>query len=416
MRGVQKNWNIYLNNKIAVSNQKSATGNRIGYYFLLWCLSGLVPAFAQNAATLQGHITDPKIQQPVEGASVFIEELKIGAKTDNTGHFRLVMPKGTYRVRVTALGYETLKFTLITAADTNVTWTLTQAARLLDQVDIVDSRNQAGVKALQMGVEKLSIETVKKMPALMGETDILKVLEFLPGVSSAGEGAGGFNVRGGSTGQNLVLLDQAPIYNSSHLFGFYSVFNPDIVKDVTLYKGNIAPEFGGRVSAVLDVSVKEGDLEKHQAEGGVGLIFSRLAVQGPLQKGKTSYAVAARRSYIDGINTLLTSEEYKLNFHDITFKVASRLDDKNSLSLTGFTGSDKFRFDKNNAFTWGSDNGSVKWRRIWSSKLQSAVSVASSRYHYRLQSANPESGSKSTWKSAVNNLAAKAEVAYFSSR
>lgn len=383
------------------------------YYLLLWCLSGLVPAFAQKAVTLEGRITDQKSLEPLEGGSVLIEELKIGAQTDGTGKFRVTMPKGTYKVTITMLGYETLKIPLGITGDTTVTWQLAQAARRLEQVDILASRSQAGVKALQMGVEKLNIGTIKKMPALMGETDILKVLQFLPGVSTAGEGAGGFNVRGGSAGQNLILLDQAPIYNSSHLFGFYSVFNPDIVKDVTLYKGNISPEFGGRVSAVLDVSVREGDLEKHQAEGGIGLIFSRLALQGPLQKGKTSYAIAARRSYIDGINTLLTSEDYSLNFHDVTFKITHRPDDKNTLSLTGFSGSDQFKFDKDNAFKWGSDNGSLKWQRVWNKRFQSSLSAAGSRYHYQLRTANRESGSESLWKSAVNNFVGKAEVAYF---
>ena len=243
-------------------------------------------------------------------------------------------------------------------------------SKLLQEVVISSKKADDNVKSLEMSVNKVDIKTMQKMPALLGEVDIIKSIQFLPGVTSVGEGASGFNVRGGGIDQNLVLLDEAPVYNSSHLFGFFSVFNPDAVKDVKLIKGGIPSQYGGRVSSILDVRMKEGNSKKPQFSGGIGSIFSRLTYERPFLKDKGSFIVALRRSYIDVLAKPFLNSDLRgtsFYFYDFTAKANYRVNEKNTVFLSGYFGRDTFGSDF--GFNWGNATTSFRWNHVFNNKL-----------------------------------------------
>ena len=266
-----------------------------------------------------------------------------------------------------------------------------------------------------MSVNKMDIQTIKKMPSLLGEIEILRSIQLLPGVSSVGEGASGFNVRGGSIDQNLVLLDEAPVFNSSHLFGFFSVFNPDAVKDVKLYKGGIPARYGGRLSSILDVRMKEGNSKSLAINGGVGLIFSRLSVEAPIVKDKSSFIVAGRRSYIDVLAGPFLQDGLDgsvLNFYDLTLKTNYNLNEKNRFYLSGYFGRDNFGFGEQAGFNWGNSTGTLRWNHLFSDKLFSNVTLFYSDYKYQIAFGD-DSANRFDWDASIDNYSVKPEFTYF---
>ena len=312
--------------------------------------------FAQNEKlTISGYIKDNKNGEGLIGASIFVKELFTGTTTNTYGFYSLTLPKGNYTLVISSVGYRK-SIRDVKLNDQNVTLNLEvqEDGQELAEVVVNGKREDDNVKAIEMSVNKVDMKTIKKIPALLGEVDLVRAIQLLPGVSTVGEGATGFNVRGGSVDQNLVLMDEAPVYNSSHLFGFFSIFNPDAVKDVKLIKGGISAQYGGRASSILDVRMKEGNAKQLEINGGIGLIFSRLSIEAPIIKDKASFIIAARRSYADVLaKPFLTGNNAntQFNFYDLTAKVNYNINQNNTVFLSGYFGRDVFGNDF--GFNWG---------------------------------------------------------------
>lgn len=336
-------------------------------------------ATAQTKYTISGHVKDASSGEDLPAASVNIIELKKGIVSNSYGFYSITVPQGNYTLKVSYLGFTTQE--IVINLNTNTVLDIELFPRKLSTQEIVvkDKRKDENVKSTEMGVHQLSVESIKKLPVIMGEVDILKTLQLLPGVSSAGEGQSGFYVRGGGPDQNLILLDDAVVYNTGHLFGFFSVFNGDAVKNVTLIKGGMPANYGGRLSSVVDISMKEGNMKKMQIDGGIGLIASRFSIQAPIIKNKASFMISARRTYIDalvkpfvaGTSNFRGSGYY---FYDLNTKMNYILNKKNRFYLSGYFGKDVFTFrNQESTFAvkvpWGNRTATARWNHEFSNKL-----------------------------------------------
>lgn len=264
---------------------------------LLFFWSTLISA--QQFHTLSGSILDASSGEPLIGASVILIEQSEGVATNNYGFYSLNLPQGTYQIQVSYIGFKTHNETIELQKDTQYSFALTPYEANLEEVVVVGQEQESLQKVALSGVSTLKVSDIKNMPVLFGEPDLNRVIINQAGVNTVGDGATGFNVRGGNIDQNLILLDEAPVYNSSHLWGFFSVFNSDAIKNVKLYKGGIPARYGGRGSSVLDVRQREGNNQKFTGQGGIGLLFSRLTLEGPIQKDRLSFLISGRRSYFD---------------------------------------------------------------------------------------------------------------------
>jgi CarboxypepD_reg-like domain/TonB-dependent Receptor Plug Domain len=369
---------------------------------------------AQNL-TLNGYIKDASNGETLIGATVFVKSLNSGAVTNEYGFYSITLPTGDYEVRFSYVGFINQTKTISLTANTRVDIELVAEAEQLGEVVVKAELEQANAQNMEMSTNKLDIRTILKVPSFLGESDVLRTLQLMPGVSTVGEGASGFNVRGGGVGQNLVLLDEAPVYNTSHLFGFFSVFNPDAVKDVKLYKGAIPSRYGGRLASLLDVRMKEGNSKKYEVTGGVGTVFSRLAIEGPIIKEKASFIVAARRSYIDVLARPFTDvfdNGAGLSFYDVTAKANYNINQKNRVYASGYFGRDKFKFDQNQGFSWGNATATTRWNHLFSEKLFSNVTLLFSKYDYKLQFGET-SLDQFKWNSSISNFILKPEFTWF---
>ncbi|QKZ11785.1 TonB-dependent receptor [Spirosoma sp. KUDC1026] len=338
--------------------------------------------------TISGYVKDAADGEGLIGVSVYVREAKTGTVTNNYGFFSVTVPAGTYTLSITYVGYAA-QTKAVTLADQNVRLNveLQEEGKQLQEVIVSTRREDDNVKNIEMSVNRIDVKTLQRIPALLGEVDVVRSIQLLPGVSTVGEGATGFNVRGGSIDQNLVLMDEAPVYNSSHLFGFFSVFNPDAVKDVKLIKGGIPANYGGRVSSILDVRLKEGNTKKGELNGGIGLIFSRLSYERPMFKGKGSFIIAGRRSYADILAQPFLNKDLRgsrFYFYDLTLKGNYQLNDKNTLYLSGYLGRDVFGADF--GFNWGNTTLSTRWNHVFSDKLFLNTTAYYSNYDYSLDS------------------------------
>jgi hypothetical protein len=341
--------------------------------------------FSQEKFTLSGTIIDGNSNETLIGVNVVLPELKTGVTTNEYGFYSITVPKGVYKVQISYLGYQTLEESINLIQNVKNNFNLYSNETALKEVIITDNKTKIDIKKPEMSVNKLSISTIKKMPVVLGEIDVLKSILLLPGVTNAGEGASGFNVRGGGADQNLILLDEATIFNSSHVFGFFSVFNPDAIKDLKLYKGGIPARFGGRASSVLDIYQKDGNSKSFHVNGGIGLISSRLLVEGPLVKDKGSFLVGGRSSY--GHLFLKLSEEQKDNtvyFYDLNTKLSYKVDPNNSLYLSGYFGRDVFSINKSFTNIYGNATLNLRWNHLFTEKLFSNLSLIYSDYYYGL--------------------------------
>ena len=365
--------------------------------------------------TISGYIKDAANGESLIGATVYITELSTGAQTNVYGFYSLTIPPGNYNLEYRYVGYDTKEKSIDLQKDERIDVELAAQDVHLNEIVISGKREDENVTSTQMSVNKLDIKTIQKVPAFLGEVDVIKSIQLLPGVSTVGEGASGFNVRGGSVGQNLVLLDEAPVYNSSHLLGFFSVFNPDAVKDVKLYKGGIPARYGGRLSSILDVRMKEGNAKKLGVNGGIGSIFSRLAVEGPTFKDKGSFIVAGRRSYGDVFAKAFTdilSGGAALNFYDLTLKTNYAFNQKNTVYLSGYLGRDVFKFDRRQGFSWGNKTTTLRWNHLFNDRLFSNFTAFYSDYDYALAFGENDLD-KFEWKSRIRTLNFKPEFTYF---
>ncbi|MFV8364010.1 TonB-dependent receptor [Flavobacterium sp. ZT3P35] len=344
-----------------------------------------ITLFAQEKFTLSGTIIDANSNETLIGVNVVLPELKTGVTTNEYGFYSITLPKGVYTVQISYLGYQTLQESITLDQNVKNNFKLFSNETALKEVVITDNKTKTDIRKPEMSVNKLSISTIKKMPVVLGEVDVLKSILLLPGVTNAGEGASGFNVRGGGADQNLILLDEATIFNSSHVFGFFSVFNPDAIKDLKLYKGGIPARYGGRASSVLDIYQKDGNSKEFHVNGGIGLISSRILAEGPLVKDKGSFLIGGRSSYAHLF--LKLSEEQKDNsayFYDLNTKLSYKLNPNNSLYLSGYFGRDVFSLSKSFTNIYGNAIVNLRWNHLFSEKLFSNLSLIYSDYYYGL--------------------------------
>jgi hypothetical protein len=339
--------------------------------------------FTQEKVTLSGKVIDSNNNETLIGVLVEIPVLKFSTFTNEYGFFSLTVPPGSYAIQASTIGYETKNIQISIQENSKITIEIAANAKELAAVVVSKNPSRINIHKPEMSVNKIAISTLKKMPAILGEIDILKSITTLPGVTNAGEGQSGFNVRGGAADQNLILLDEATVYNSSHLFGFFSVFNADAIKDLKLYKGGIPARFGGRVASVLDIYQKEGNSKTFNLSGGIGLISSRLMAEGPLVKDKGSFLVAGRSSYAH-LFLKLTNNKNSAYFYDLNTKLSYKLNDNNKLYLSGYFGRDVFSLNNSFVNTYGNTVFNLRWNHLFSDKLFSNASMIYSDYYYGL--------------------------------
>jgi hypothetical protein len=344
-----------------------------------------------GTATIVGYLRDFKTGEPITGASIMSVQSKIGVYSDRLGFYSITLPKGTHILQIKAANLTSSNRQIILYSDGTLNIELKEKVVVLKAVDILAQRNN-NLKRVEMGVNKLDIKSIKQVPSIFGEPDILRVVLTLPGVQSVGEASTGFNVRGGAADQNLILLDDATIYNPSHFFGFFSSFNPDIVSDVQLYKSYVPEKFGGRLSSVLEVKNREGNKTKFAGSAGIGLITSRLNIEGPLDSGKTSFILGARTTYSNWLLKLLP-KDYKnssASFSDVNLGISHKIDDKNEILLAGYFSNDRFKLNSDTTYSYGNKNASIKWKHLFNKKLTGSFVGGFDNYNYRIKSGSNE--------------------------
>ncbi len=333
------------------------------------CISVFCSLEAQKNYQLSGSVVDQMSGENLIGASVFVKNTTVGAITNQYGFYSLSLSAGYYTVEVSYLGYVTKEIEVNMNENQTLNVKLLEDAAMIEEVVVSADRLGDKARSPQIGVEKMSSKTVNKLPVVLGESDILKSIQLLPGITDGGEGTGGMYIRGGSSDQNLVLLDGSTVYNSSHLFGFFSTFNTDAINDIQVFKGGIPPQYGGRLSGVLDVMQREGNNRTYGINGGIGSVSSRLLVEGPIKKDKGSFLIAGRRSYAD-VFLRLAGETNVLYFYDVNLKANYRINDKHHLFVSGFLGRDVLGFDEFGLETvWGNTGLNVRWNMLITPKL-----------------------------------------------
>ncbi len=385
------------------------------FAFVIILTISVLQANSQNSVTLSGFIKEAANGETMISATVYIVDLETGVVSNTYGFYSITLPRGKYTVQYRYIGFTTISRKIDLTDDQRVDIELVEETRVIEEVVVKADRIDQNVSSIEMSINRLDMKEIQRMPAFLGEVDVIKSIQLLPGVSTVGEGASGFNVRGGSVGQNLVLLDDAPVYNASHLLGFFSVFNPDAVKDIKLYKGGIPAQFGGRLSSILDIQMKEGNSKTLGVEGGIGTIFSRLLVEAPIIKDKASFIIAGRRSYADVFAKLFTDvldDGAALNYWDLTLKANYNINPNNRLYLSGYLGKDVFKFDKNQGFTWGNRTNTLRWNHLFSDRLFFNLTSFYSDYKYNLAFGENDLD-KFEWDSRIRTTALKPQFTYF---
>jgi hypothetical protein len=381
------------------------------FLFIICFLAG-GSILAQSQYTISGTIKDSRNGEALIGVAVTIaDKSNVGTRTNDYGFYSITLEKGPQRLRAKYIGFKEEFKEITLDGDKTVNWEL-ESKQSLKEVNIKAKRKDDNITKAQMGTETINIKEIAKVPVLFGEKDVLKTIQLLPGVKSAGEGNAGFNVRGGSTDQNLILLDEAPVYNASHLLGFFSTFNSDAIKDATIIKGNSPANYGGRLSSVLDVRMKEGNNKKFAVNGGIGLISSRLTVEGPIQEEKSSFMLSGRRTYVDVF--LQMSEEFKKNslyFYDFNAKANYKINEKNRIYLSGYFGRDVLGFGDIFGIDWGNATGTLRWNSLISKKLFSNTSLIYSDYDYNIKITS--GSTKFNINSNITDLNFKEDFTYF---
>jgi len=360
--------------------------NFICFFIVLFIY--LHPVLAGQLITVSGYIRDAKTGEDLIGATVSVKELLgKGTGTNAYGFYSLTLPSGQYQITSQYMGYEPQVQQIDLTAPRKIDFLLTSQDNALGEVVVTSQRKNDNITKLEMGVQKLDTKDIKNIPVLFGEKDVLKTIQLLPGIKSAGEGNSGFNVRGGAVDQNLILLDEATVYNASHLMGFFSVFNSDAIKDISVYKGNEPAEYGGRLSSALDIKMNDGNDKKFSVNGGIGLISSRLTVEGPILKDRGSFIVSARRTYADLFLKLskdTTLNSAQLYFYDVNAKANYKIDSKNRIFLSGYFGKDVLGLSNTFGINWGNSTATLRWNHLFSDRLFSNTSLIYSNYTYRI--------------------------------
>ncbi|MFO7722316.1 MAG: TonB-dependent receptor [Bacteroidales bacterium] len=369
--------------------------------------------------TISGHVKDAENGENLIGASIFIDELKSGTITNLYGFYSVSMPAGEYTLIISYIGYASERITLNLRQNTTREIELKPRREVLQAFVITGENKSENITGKEMGAIKMEIRTIEKIPALLGEVDVIKAIQLLPGVQSAGEGSTGFSVRGGSKDQNLILLDEATIYNASHLLGFFSIFNNDAIKEVKLYKGDIPARYGGRLSSLLEIQQKDGNMKRMAGQGGIGTVSSRFTLEGPLIKDKSSFVLSGRRSYADLFLKLSKREELKNNklyFYDLNTKINLIANANNRLYLSAYSGRDIVSLSPSAEFPpfrmgWGNNSFTLRWNHLFSPKLFANFSAIYSKYDYRLGIDDNVQGFE--WVSMMDDHSLKGDFVYY---
>lgn len=355
---------------------------KLVFVFLILLLS--FNAFAQETITLSGFVSDSETGEALIGTNIYVPDKQIGSSTNDYGFYSISVPKGKYTFRFTYVGYASKDETITLSKNTKLNVELKPNLTTTESINISAEAVDANIKSVEMGTVKLNPAELKQVPILFGEQDILKTIQLLPGVTAASEGQSGFYVRGGGPDQNLILLDEAPVYNAAHLMGFFSVFNSDAINSAKLIKGGGPPEYGGRLSSVLDIKMKEGNRKRFSMSGGIGAISSRLALEGPIDEGRGSYFISGRRTYADLMLKMSSSDlsDLTLYFYDLNMKANYRLSETDYLYLSGYLGNDVLGFNDEFGLNWGNATMTFRWNHLFSDKLFSNTSLIYSNFDY----------------------------------
>jgi hypothetical protein len=384
------------------------------FLFLLIGLTLSIGLSAQERHTISGSVKDKATGESIIRASVIVSGRHIGVTTNDYGYYSLTLPAGKYTLIISSAGRQAQTVDVDLKENIQLTTQLGEQTELQNVVVTAQANRGRSIRGTQMGVEHLSTNEIKNVPVLFGEKDILKTMQLLPGVKSVAEGNSGLSVRGGATDQNLILLDEAPVYNASHLLGFFSTFNSDAIKDVTLYKGDMPAQYGGRLSSVVDVRMNEGNNQDFHVTGGLGLISAKVNVEGPIEKDKSSFLFTARRTYADMFLKLSgdsTKNKNSLYFYDLNAKLNFTLGSKDRLYVSGYFGRDELSSADVFGINWGNATGTIRWNHTYGPRLFSNTSLIFSNYNYKMRFNN--SGSSFSVRSQLQDLNLKEEFQYY---
>ncbi|WP_316738074.1 carboxypeptidase-like regulatory domain-containing protein [Pedobacter aquatilis] len=363
--------------------------------------------------TMAGYLRDVKSGEPIVGASIYSIDAKVGAMSDQFGFYSITLPTGKHTLNIKSVVSKDARRQIMLYSDGKLNIELQEQVMSLKEVKI-SADKIANIKSVEMGVNRLNIKDIKQVPSVFGEPDILRVVLTLPGVQSVGEASTGFSVRGGSQDQNLILLNDATIYNPSHFFGFFSAFNPDLVKDVQLYKSTIPERFGGRLSSVLEVNNREGNKKKITGTAGIGLITSRFNIEGPIDSNKTSFILGGRTTYSNWLLKLLPDDykQSKASFTDINLGISHQFNEKNNLYFSGYFSTDKFKLNSDTTYSYSNKNIALKWKHTFNNKIYGVFSAGADRYEYNINSeVNPVNAYSLDFN--INQLNVKSDFTYY---
>ncbi|MFC4261539.1 TonB-dependent receptor domain-containing protein [Ferruginibacter yonginensis] len=377
--------------------------------------------FAQKKYTISGYVKDAASDETIIAASINISGKSSGVISNQYGFWSVTLAEGTYQITTSHVGYLPKSFSIALKADTVINIALLNSTGLSQEVVVTATKRDNNIKGTQMGKVTLPIEQIKSIPAFLGEVDLLKVVQLLPGVRNAGEGSAGIYVRGGGPDQNLIMLDDAVVYNTGHLFGFFSIFNADAIKNVSLIKGGMPAQYGGRLSSVLDVSMKEGNNQKFQTEGGIGLIASRFSVQGPIKKDKASFIISGRRTYVDALVKPFISKTSSFKgsgyyFYDLNAKINYKFSEKDRVYLSGYFGRDVFDFvngkqSLNINIPWGNATGTLRWNHVFNNKLFTNTTAVYNDYNFEFNGL--QNNFRIKLASGIRDLSLKQDYDYY---
>ncbi len=374
---------------------------------LYWLFTTYIAA--QEKYTISGEVTDVETGEALIGVTIYTADKTTGTMTNTYGFYSLTLPAGEQTVLFSFVGYQTQERTVQLKSDTSFKIALQTNETALNEVIVKAEKKDKNITSTQMAGEKLDMKTIDKLPVLFGERDVLKTIQLLPGISTVSEGGNGYSVRGGSIDQNLILLDEAPVYSASHLMGFFSVFNADAIKGMTVFKSGIPANYGGRAASVLDITMKDGNMKSFQGSGGIGLLASRLTLEGPIKKDKVSFIVSGRRSYADimakGANQI--EGDTKMYFYDLNAKLNYKINDKNRLFLSGYFGKDDFGFE-DMGMDWGNTTATLRWNHLFSARLFSNTTALYSEYDYGFNF-----GDKGSMKSGIKDVSIKQDFTWY---
>jgi len=382
---------------------------------LFWILCSPI-IFAQNNFTISGYVKDKDTGETLIGATIYVKELQAGTTSNDYGFYSLTIPAGKYNIKYGFVGYANRLETIDLQSNIKMNVDFAPTSIELGAVEIKGRASDHNLKSTQMSMVQMDAQTLKNLPVIFGESDLMKSIQMMPGIQTPVEGSSGFSVRGGGMDQNLILLDEATVYNPSHLMGFFSVFNSDAVKDVTLYKGDIPASDGGRLSSLLDVKMRDGNKKDFSAEGGLGLISSRLTIEAPIKKDKGSFILSGRRTYADVFLKLSPDSAINNNtlfFYDLNAKLNYELNSNNRIFLSGYFGKDKYGYADDMGMNWGNATFTARWNHLFSDQLFSNLTLLYSKYNYQVE---VNDGSPTfDWTSYMENLSAKYDFSWLMS-